>query len=226
MKPDTVRLCSLPPGDVASGGGSRASTGADDLAAAKAALRTEMRERLRQVTPAVREPASRRVCEALRALPAFQKARALCFYMPLRTEVDIMPLAAGPLVAGQLLLLPRYNADSGAYDMVPVTELATQLVSGNYGILEPRPELPVADSHTLSDSGVTWLVPGLAFDRAGHRLGRGRGYYDRLLAGRAGCKVGVAFQWQLVASVPVTADDVRVDVVVTDRQAADAADGS
>ena len=62
------------------------------------------------------------------------------------------------------------------------------------------------------------LVPGLAFDKSGARLGRGRGFYDRFLAGITGFRVGVCFDWQLVESVPVEAHDIRMDAVVTPSQ--------
>lgn len=201
--------------------------------AAKAEVRASMRERLRAVTPAAREQASRAVCAQLERLRFWRQARCLAFYVPLPSEIDVMLLTPGLAQAGKNLLLPRYCADTGTYAMVRLAPAALKpgeapwsLVPGWYGIPEPGPELPAEADDVLSAPDVAWLVPGLAFDRAGRRLGRGRGYYDRLLAGRRGPKLGVAFDWQLVPAVPAGPADVAMDVVVTDQQVAEATGGS
>lgn len=86
---------------------------------------------------------------------------------------------------------------------------------GAYGILEPRAEHPVVDIRVMEAA----FIPLLAFDEQGGRLGYGRGYYDRVLAGFHGLKVGVAFEWQCSREpLPMEAHDSRLDLVVTEKR--------
>ncbi len=116
------------------------------------------------------------------------------------------------------MLFPRFRAGDRTYEMVQVREFESDTVPGFYGIREPRPELPAAPPGLCRDRRTAWIVPGLAFDGAGGRLGRGGGFYDRLLAGVKGPKIGVAFEWQLLPAVPICRHDVRLDALVTAEQ--------
>lgn len=91
--------------------------------------------------------------------------------------------------------------------------LGRDFVTGRFGIKEPSPSSPVISVDELA--GV--LVPGLAFDREGRRLGRGRGFYDRTLSGYRGLSVGVAYALQIVDRVPVDSWDLPVNAVVTEE---------
>jgi 5-formyltetrahydrofolate cyclo-ligase len=102
--------------------------------------------------------------------------------------------------------------------MVQVASADDDLVAGAFGIREPRGDLPAVGQEERCSEGVLWLVPGVAFDAAGHRLGRGRGYYDRLLAGVRGPCVGVAWEWQVIGHVPASAHDVPMGWIVTDTR--------
>lgn len=85
---------------------------------------------------------------------------------------------------------------------------------GAYGILEPRPEHPVVDFRLMA----AVFVPLVAFDERGGRLGNGKGYYDRMLAGFRGLKIGVAFEWQLYGhALPMEPHDARLDMIVTEK---------
>ena len=89
----------------------------------------------------------------------------------------------------------------------------SELQAGAYGILEPRPDPSRRVATEQFD-----LVPGLAFDRAGRRLGAGKGYYDRFLAGIKAPKIALAFAFQLVEQVPIEPHDQRVEVIVTENE--------
>ncbi len=152
------------------------------------------------------------------ALPGYGAARVLAGYMACRGEVDLAALIAARLAAGLPVWLPRFSQPASCYEMVPVRSVAADLVSGAFGILEPRAELPAASPQEQRDETVVWLVPGVAFDPQGQRLGRGRGYYDRLLDGTRGVRVGVAWDWQVLPDLPHAAHDVAMDWVVTDTR--------
>lgn len=183
----------------------------------KETLRREARERLRQNQP---DPlrGGRAIAAFLSGMSPWFTGGALAAYMAFGTEPDITEYLAAWLKAGKALYLPAYSLPEQAYAMVAIQDLETQLVAGHYGIREPHPDLPRLHPPFDCEPPWTWLVPGLAFDQTGNRLGRGRGYYDRLLTGATGSKIGVAFDCQLLAAIPTHPHDVRMDVVVTETR--------
>lgn len=186
-------------------------------AAAKAVLRARVRERLRRLTGDDVARRSRRICLSLRGLPELRRARLVAGYLAMPGEVCIDPVLRACRAHGLRLLLPRFDRAHDRYAMVPVDDLAESLRPGHGGIREPRSGLAALPARRLRRPDVLWLVPGLAFDRFGGRLGRGRGYFDRLLAGATGPRVGVAFACQLVARVPGEPHDVPMHQVLTER---------
>jgi 5-formyltetrahydrofolate cyclo-ligase len=123
----------------------------------------------------------------------------------------VWPLLEETLAGGKITALPRYDSVNNDYIACRVQNLQTEIGSGQFGIREPKagcPEIP------LERLGLI-LVPGVAFDLRGGRLGRGRSYYDRLLTEIQGIKCGVAFDEQIVETVPAGSLDVRMDFVLT-----------
>jgi 5-formyltetrahydrofolate cyclo-ligase len=133
-------------------------------------------------------------------------------------EVELDGLIQALLRDSRPVWLPRFDAGAGRYDMVRIAALGEDLQTGAFGIREPRAALPAVPPDERSGSGVVWLVPGVAFDLAGHRLGRGRGYYDRLLRGARGVRIGVAWDWQVIAQVPHTDHDEAMHWIVTETR--------
>jgi 5-formyltetrahydrofolate cyclo-ligase len=177
----------------------------------KSALRVRLRAELKAHSSASAAPAAADLCVRVKASPAWQTARAVLLFFPLPSEPDITPLLADALATGKLLSLPRFNATTNAYEPVQVRDLARELVVGPFGVREPTANCPLVTMNRLDLA----LVPGLGFDARGHRLGRGKGHYDRLLAGFPGRTVGVTFDFQVVAQVPVEPHDIVLDAVVT-----------
>lgn len=140
--------------------------------------------------------------------PFWQEARILAAYAALPGEPDLRPLT---WTNRRTVLLPRVEGDKLAFYTV---NNAAQLHPGAFGVLEPDPaHCPAA----FADDARIVLVPGLAFTAEGGRLGRGRGYYDRLLAGLPSkiLRVGICFARQIVPSLPAEAHDQPVDIVLT-----------
>jgi 5-formyltetrahydrofolate cyclo-ligase len=152
---------------------------------------------------------SESVAEHLSTLKAFEAAKRVALYKAIGGEVDLESLFARCWAMGKKTCIPVFNAELKLYEMAEITA-ATEYVTGHYGIQEPvHPSLIPLDSIDLI------AVPGVAFDAAGNRLGRGGGYYDRLLDGFAGFSVAVAFDFQLFPHVPRDAHDIPVDCVIT-----------
>jgi 5-formyltetrahydrofolate cyclo-ligase len=163
------------------------------------------------MSPEKRAADSAKICARLRALPLWQQAGSVLLFAPMPTEPDIWPLLAEALRAGKTAALPRFHAATRNYIAARVRDLPGDVVPGHFGIREPAARCPEIVLNSFD-----WvLVPGVAFDRLGHRLGHGRGYYDRLLAEVRGVKCGIAFDEQLANEVPTGPADVRLDFVVT-----------
>jgi 5-formyltetrahydrofolate cyclo-ligase len=182
----------------------------------KKAQRAMVRERLAAVAPKDRHDKSIRVCRRVEELDAFRHATTVMMYMPLPTEVDVTPLAIRCFQMGATVCVPKVNWERKDMSAVEVVRFEDQEMElDEHGIRVPRGGRMVLP--TLID---LIIIPGIAFDAQGNRLGRGRGYYDRFLAkiGRAVPKIGVCFDEQIVDEVPTGPGDMKVDLVVSDRR--------
>jgi len=183
-----------------------------------------MTERRLALPAAEREACARSVAGRLLALPELERGGCLSGYVAIRGELDPAHALDGARAAGFVVALPRidtrwpptlrFHRVAGTHD----------LCDGPHGLTEPLsscPEVPLADIDVM-------LVPGLAFDASGRRLGHGGGYYDgtgrELRARRAGkaLMVGLAYDFQVVDACPADENDVPVDLVVTERRLLDA----
>jgi 5-formyltetrahydrofolate cyclo-ligase len=206
-----------------------------EIALAKRRLREEARRRLIDMDPADAAARSARICDRILHAPFYYAARVIMAFDPLvpaaagtgvAREVDVRPVLRRSLELGKRLCIPRMNWETGEMVPVAVADLERDLVPAappgrqspaEGGLREPRPDLPAVPLDALD----AILVPGLAFDHAGRRLGRGKGFYDRFLAQdvliRGGAPTcGVAFSLSIVPEIPHTWTDVPVDAVVTE----------
>jgi 5-formyltetrahydrofolate cyclo-ligase len=176
----------------------------------KSAWRQRVREALRAMTPDTRAAVSRELCRRLSQSPVWSRAKRVLCFAPLSDEPDILPLIEEALLMKFTVALPRFDAKSGWYEAALLSGLAG-CERGAFGALEPDGGCPVIPLNQLD----LVLVPAVAFDFAGRRLGRGKGFYDRLLAEVRGHTCGVCFDEQIVAELPEEPHDVRVNSIVT-----------
>jgi 5-formyltetrahydrofolate cyclo-ligase len=184
---------------------------AGDLIGAKAALRTFMRAQLRGITAEQRAGASVQACQRLAEQEVWRKAAALLCYAPRSDELDISPLIENALESGKIVALPQFDPKTRAYRACQITVPIAKVAMGTFGIREPGTHCVSMPLNQLD----LILVPGLAFDLAGHRLGRGRGFYDLLLTGIRGVKCGLAFDEQVRPHIPVESHDVLLNCILT-----------
>jgi 5-formyltetrahydrofolate cyclo-ligase len=189
------------------------STSIADL---KATLRREAIARRDGLPAAERQQAA----EAIAARPfpiAIAPGAIVSGFMPLKSEISPLPLLRRIAAANVRLALPAI-AGRGRPLMMRNFAFGDALGSGQWGIREPKPEAPEVFPDIL-------IVPLLAFDRGGHRVGYGAGYYDMTIAALRDRKpvtaVGIAYAAQEVAKVPTTARDARLDLVLTEREIID-----
>lgn len=178
-------------------------------------LRREVLRRRDAMGEAERDAASRSIFGKVTSLAAYRRAGSVMAYVGIGSELGTDPFLRSILRDGKTLVLPRVNRAEKVLDLYEVRDLARDLEPGVWGILEPRPDPGSAVEVGAVDLA---LVPGVAFDRRGGRLGHGAGFYDKLLgkAGRRPLLVAGAFEVQVVESLPVEPHDVFMDFVATE----------
>ncbi|HTM55320.1 MAG TPA: 5-formyltetrahydrofolate cyclo-ligase [Pirellulales bacterium] len=157
------------------------------------------------------------ICETFMELPEFAAARTVMVYIDVRTEVRTRHALPALLASGKRIVVPYcVERDLELFLLESMDELAV----GMYKILEPKPELRDGpDKRIAVDELDLIMVPGVAFDRNGARMGHGFGYYDKLLEhARANAPlVALAFECQLFTEIPTQAHDVFMDKIITEQ---------
>jgi 5-formyltetrahydrofolate cyclo-ligase len=182
----------------------------------KAELRVAAQARRDALAADTRKAAAETI-GARKFLLALPPATIISGFMPLKSEINPLPLMQKLAEAGARLALPAI-AGRGKPLVMRAWEFGAPLDRGQWGIREPKPDAAEVEPDIL-------LVPLLAFDRAGYRLGYGAGYYDmtihRLRGLKAVTAVGIAFAAQEVPKIPTTPRDERLDLVLTEREVID-----
>ena len=185
-------------------------------------VKAELRKRLRGVRKAMPIEAalerSSKIIATLEAHPAVIAAKSVALFWPIeaRKEVDLRPFDASLRKRGVRIAYPAIDPETDVMTFRFVDDPAS-LEEQGYGFAEPPP-----DAHHATELDVV-IVPAVAVDPSGHRIGYGAGYYDRTLPKYAppAVSIAVAYDWQLVAEVPATEHDVRAAFVVTDTRSID-----
>jgi 5-formyltetrahydrofolate cyclo-ligase len=189
---------------------------ANPLAPTKEQLRTEALAKRDALPAEMRAAAAEEI--ARRAFPISVKPGTIVSgFMPMRSEINPLPLLRKLGEAGAQLALPAI-AGRGHPLLMRAYAFGDELARGQWGIREPKPEAAEVAPDIL-------IVPLACFDRAGHRIGYGAGYYDMtinaLRAKKPAVAVGIAFAAQEIAKVPATERDARLDFVLTEREVID-----
>jgi 5-formyltetrahydrofolate cyclo-ligase len=188
-------------------------TASAGVEASKATLRREAMAR-RDALPADARKAAADTIAARKFPLAIAPGTIVSGFMPLKSEINPLPLLRKLADAGARLALPAV-AGRGKALIMRAWQWGEPLAEGVWGIREPKPDAPEVEPDIL-------LVPLLAFDRTGHRIGYGAGYYDmtiaRLRARKPVTAVGIAFAALEVPEVPTTPRDARLDLVLTERE--------
>jgi len=188
---------------------------AEDLVAMKAAIRREVLALRAAVPDAQRQSWSAAMVARIGASAAFRETEVFCSYVPMAEEIQVQSLAREAARRGCRVLLPAFDAGARLYRW-RVWDVACPLVSGHWQIPEP-----VGSGFDVPRGRICILVPGVAFDLQGNRIGYGAGYYDRLLAAARGDRgnevhvVGAAYPFQVRTSLPTAAHDQSLDALAT-----------
>jgi len=181
----------------------------------KQQLRAKMKEKLVSQSREDRETASEVIAEKLFDLAEFKQASIIMFYMSTGSEVSTEGMIKQAISAGKIVAIPVSKVEERKLVASQLIAFNNELQLGPYGILQPKEEyVREIDPEKIE----LVIVPGLAFDRTGRRLGRGKGYYDRFLSSlpETTPKVGLAFHFQIIDEVPCCSHDFPLTMVISD----------
>jgi 5-formyltetrahydrofolate cyclo-ligase len=184
-----------------------------DIAEQKRLIRAQLLQARTALPAEERRLKSGQICARICRLPAFIQADCIFGYIPVRAEVDVMPLLEEALKEHKTLALPRCLDRRGTMAFYQIRSFE-DLVPGAFHIPEPREGL----EEVRPTSGLM-LVPGVGFDRDAGRLGYGGGYYDRFIGKAAGMQyIAPAYGIQITQTLPMEAHDAHVDLLITEEQ--------
>src|SRR5947207_10371806 len=178
---------------------------------AKAVLRRQIRAALARMAVDQKAIASESARTLLAQQRVWQDAKTVLFFAPLTDELDLFPMIEMALKGGKAAALPRFVEEKGSYTAGRVDDVSQQIKIGHFNVREPEPNCGEVELNRLD----LILVPGVAFDLHGRRLGRGKGFYDQMLAAVRGTTCGVAFEEQIVREVPFEPHDIQLNCILT-----------
>lgn len=177
----------------------------------KTELRRNVRAKLKELPPTTAAVGSARLVAQVTELPEWRNSNSVFLFVPLSGEPALEVLLELALAGGKRVAVPAYDPATETYLAREVRMSETDLVPGRFGVREPHEGCPPLPVGALDFA----VVPGVAFTSDGKRLGRGRGFYDRLLASFRGVSCGVGFDEQIVPEMPVEPHDVKLSYVAT-----------
>ena len=182
----------------------------------KQMMRMELSVKRAQISSLNGEEFSKKICDNLEKLATYRYADGYLMYYPLKNEVDIVEAIDKILKKGKKLYLPRCEkGSSGVMDFYEVKSIG-DLEIGSFGVMEPREGCRLERSFFQN---FVCIVPAIAFDKEGFRIGYGKGYYDRFLRRFKGTKIGVSFSELVMERVPRGKYDNFVDILITEKGA-------
>lgn len=153
------------------------------------------------------------ICKRMLSLQAYKNADTVLIYYPIKSEIDVLPIALDAINNGKKVAFPISEPD-GFKLIFKTVSSPHELEKGRYGIYEP----PKNAEDCRNTEKAICIVPGLAFDREGYRIGYGRGYYDRFLSSFKGVSVGLVYSDLMSEGLPRENTDVSVDIIITEKE--------
>ncbi len=175
-------------------------------------IRQAMLDRRGRLPISEQEEAGKAMAEKLFTQKEIFEATSVGLYSSYRGEVPTAECFRRLRAGARRVCLPRIG-ESGCLEFVKVDD-ELQCRKGSFGILEPEPNLPVVDLRELQ----VLVIPGVAFDQKGRRIGWGKGYYDKVLKGFSGKRIGLAYDFQVLEEIPAGPKDEKVDLIITETR--------
>ena len=179
----------------------------------KEKLREEIKLKRDSMTDEEAERKSSAAAKSLMKIAEYANARVVMLYAAKGNEVRSRQLIESALKEGKTVLLPITNTEKKEIEPAMIENYDSDLMKGAFGIMQPK-QKSVFDVSIID----TIVVPGVAFDIDGHRLGYGHGFYDKLLKRLTAVKIGLAYDLQLLEKLPRESHDERMDIIVTESR--------
>lgn len=176
----------------------------------KQKLRIEKLLKRKSQDPLQKSAGDRKILQKLARLGLFKKAKKILFYLPIHGEVDLTDLFK-KFHKKKSFILPRMKGKT--LELHAIKNL-THTAKGRYDVLEPHKHLPKINPMDID----LLLIPGVVFSEEGHRIGYGKGFYDRLLKKACCHKIGIAYEFQIVKNIPGEPHDVPMDMIMTEQR--------
>lgn len=171
-----------------------------------------MRAKRRALTADEVKQSSEKIRKLLFSLDCIKNAKTICTFLSAFKEPDTITIVRQLWEKKRRVIIPISDTQTNTLSLSRIDSM-DDLERGAYGILEPS-VVKTADENTID----VILVPGLAFDRSGGRMGFGKGYYDRLLEMSSAVKIGLCYDFQLFDSIPTESHDVPMDFILTEKE--------
>ena len=178
-------------------------------------IRNEFSAKRKALTIPEREEKSAKICDHAKNLVSFRHADIILLYYPIKSEINVLPIAEEAFKRGKAVAFPRCNTENHTMKFHIVSSFE-DLELGAYKIMEPKVDCPVYDPESDTRVAVCY-VPGLTFDSFGYRLGYGKGYYDKFMHLFRGSTIGVVFSDFTVSSLPKGRFDRHCDILLTEK---------
>jgi len=186
----------------------------------KSLIKKRLRQKLKKIRslqkPSVINCKSKVIMKKLFSLPEFKKAKKVMFYVSFNNEVFTHRMISKALKIKKEIFVPLADIKNRRLSVVRIREFPDSLERSKYGILEPKKGCKGLFRGRNMD---IIIVPVVGFDCDGNRLGYGGGFYDRFLKKMKAIKVGLAFNFQLLKSIPNEKNDQRLDIIITEKRA-------
>ncbi|SFU43861.1 5-formyltetrahydrofolate cyclo-ligase [Clostridium sp. DSM 8431] len=182
----------------------------------KKTLRKEILKKRGNISKEERTVFDNIIKEKLEGMDFFNKANNIFIYVGFGSEINTIDYINEFLKMGKRIFVPRTNEENKTMDAVEIKSLDSLVKSGKYQILEPSKEIKAAEKSDLD----LVILPGVAFDDKGGRVGYGAGYYDKYLKGLSEDipKAALCYDFQLIDKVPMEEHDVRADYIITEKR--------
>lgn len=189
----------------------------DDIKEKKNTIRNDMTKMIKSLPEEELQDKYKQVEDQLFEFANFMESKVPLLYMNLENEVYSQSIIKRSIAQKKVIVLPAFNKEKHSITLFKVDNFDTDLKPGPRGVLEPDPE---ACKKVPIDKVDIAIIPGLAFDEKGGRIGTGNGYYDRLIPNLSATtrKVSLIMETQIIPQIPMESHDKYVDIVITDQR--------
>ena len=189
--------------------------GKPSLKLIKTNLRTQYLEKRKAIPKEKKQAADKAICRKIASTVSFRFADTVMVYSALPSEIDITELIETALAQGKRVVFPRCVPGTPIMNFHVVTDL-TALEKGSFSIMEPPADSPIW-TPTDADKAIC-IIPGVIFDPQGHRVGYGKGYYDRYFSDKTVQRIGIVYDDFVLPSLPHGRYDLAVDLIITEKR--------